>query len=621
MIPIRYIRLSGLLLLVTALTTLLAACSDEATPTPSSTMQEATPTPSDTMQEEPAALRGTIQIDGSSTVFPVTQAVAEEFRRGQPGVQVNVAVSGTGGGFKRFTTGETDISNASRPIKDSEAEAAQQNGIEFIEMRVGTDGLSVMVHPSNDFVDCLSVDELNTIWMPGSTINNWQDVRAGFPDQRLRLYGPDTDSGTFDYFTEEINGEAQVSRADYTASADDNVLVQGIGGDRGSLGYFGYAYYQENQDSLKVIGVDNGDGCVVPEPSTIEDGSYTPLSRPLFIYVNVASLDKPEVQAFVEYYMDHGYQLTGEEGYVPVEHSVYANNKAKAAARLSDAMHEEPVALSGTIQIDGSSTVFPVTQAVAEEFRKEQPGVQVNVAVSGTGGGFKRFVTGETDISNASRPIKDSEAETAQQNGIEFIEMRVGTDGLSVMVHPSNDFVECLSVDELNAIWMPGSAINNWQDVRAGFPDQRLRLYGPDTDSGTFDYFTEEVNGEAQVSRADYTASADDNVLVQGIGGDRGSLGYFGYAYYQENQDSLKVIAVDNGDGCVIPEPSTIEDGSYSPLSRPLFIYVNVASLDKPEVQAFVEYYMDHGYQLTGEEGYVPVEHSIYADNKAKAGL
>ena len=621
MIPIRYIRLSGLLLLVTALTALLAACSDEATPTPSSTMQEATPTPSDTMQEEPAALRGTIQIDGSSTVFPVTQAVAEEFRRGQPGVQVNVAVSGTGGGFKRFTTGETDISNASRPIKDSEAEAAQQNGIEFIEMRVGTDGLSVMVHPSNDFVDCLSVDELNAIWMPGSSINNWMDVRAGFPDQRLRLYGPDTDSGTFDYFTEEINGEAQVSRADYTASADDNVLVQGIAGDRGSLGYFGYAYYQENQDSLKVIGVDNGDGCVVPEPSTIEDGSYTPLSRPLFIYVNVASLDKPEVQAFVEYYMDHGYQLTGEEGYVPVEHSVYANNKAKAAARLSDAMHEEPVALSGTIQIDGSSTVFPVTQAVAEEFRKEQPGVQVNVAVSGTGGGFKRFVTGETDISNASRPIKDSEAEAAQQNGIEFIEMRVGTDGLSVMVHPSNDFVECLSVDELNAIWMPGSTINNWQDVRAGFPDQRLRLYGPDTDSGTFDYFTEEVNGEAQVSRADYTASADDNVLVQGIGGDRGSLGYFGYAYYQENQDSLKVIAVDNGDGCVIPEPSTIEDGSYSPLSRPLFIYVNVASLDKPEVQAFVEYYMDHGYQLTGEEGYVPVEHSIYADNKAKAGL
>ena len=621
MIPTRYLRLSGLVLLVAALAAFAAACGDS-TPTPTSPPRAAaTPTP-----VAPATLSGTIQIDGSSTVFPVTQAVAEEFRKEQPDVQVNVAVSGTGGGFKRFTVGETDISNASRPIKDSEAEAAASNGIKFIEMRIGTDGLSVMVNPSNGFVDCLTVGELNEIWKPGSSINNWQDVRAGFPDQRLRLYGPDTDSGTFDYFTEEINGEAQVSRADYTASADDNVLVQGIAGDRGSLGYFGYAYYQENKDSLKVIAIDDGNGCVTPEPSTIEDGSYTPLSRPLFIYVNVESLEKPEVLAFVEYYMDHGYQLTSEEGYVPVERAIYAANKAAAQSGSPTAMMDKDdgammVKHSGTIQIDGSSTVFPVTQAVAEEFRKEQPDVQVNVAVSGTGGGFKRFTVGETDISNASRPIKDSEAEAAASNGIKFIEMRIGTDGLSVMVNPSNGFVDCLTVGELNEIWKPGSSINNWQDVRAGFPDQRLRLYGPDTDSGTFDYFTEEINGEAQVSRADYTASADDNVLVQGIAGDRGSLGYFGYAYYQENKDSLKVIAIDDGNGCVTPEPSTIEDGSYTPLSRPLFIYVNVESLEKPEVRAFVEYYMDHGYQLTGEEGYVPVERAIYAANKAAAGL
>ena len=306
MIPTRFLRLSGVLLLLTALAAFVSACGDS------------TPGPAP------------IQIDGSSTVFPVTQAVAEEFRKEHSDVQVNVAVSGTGGGFKRFTVGETDISNASRPIKDSEREAAASNGIEFIEMRVGTDGLSVMVNTENDFVDCLTVAELNEVWKPGSTINNWQDVRAGFPDQRLRLYGPDTDSGTFDYFTEEINGDAQVSRADYTASADDNVLVQGIAGDRGSLGYFGYAYYQENKGSLKVIGIDDGDGCVVPESLTIEDGSYKPLSRPLFIYVNVASLQKPEVLAFVEYYMDNGYQLTGEEGYVPVERSIYAANKAAA---------------------------------------------------------------------------------------------------------------------------------------------------------------------------------------------------------------------------------------------------------------------------------------------------
>ena len=627
MIPTRYFRMSGLLLLIASLGAFVMACSDSdptptAAPTATATATAAATTTA-TATPTAMALSGTIQVDGSSTVFPVTQAVAEEFRKEQPGVQVNVAVSGTGGGFKRFTVGETDISNASRPIKDSEAEAAASNGIEFIEMRIGTDGLSVMVHPDNDFVDCLTVGELNEIWKPGSSINNWQDVRAGFPDQRLRLYGPDTDSGTFDYFTEEINGEAQVSRADYTASADDNVLVQGIAGDRGSLGYFGYAYYQENQDSLKIVAIDDGDGCVTPEPSTIEDGSYKPLSRPLFIYVNVESIERPEVKALLTFYMDHGYDLTLEEGYVPVERSIYADNKSAALSGTASRMDgsSTPVALSGTIQVDGSSTVFPVTQAVAEEFRKEQPGVQVNVAVSGTGGGFKRFTVGETDISNASRPIKDSEAEAAASNGIEFIEMRIGTDGLSVMVHPDNDFVDCLTVGELNEIWKPGSSINNWQDVRAGFPDQRLRLYGPDTDSGTFDYFTEEINGEAQVSRADYTASADDNVLVQGIAGDRGSLGYFGYAYYQENQDSLKIVAIDDGDGCVTPEPSTIEDGSYKPLSRPLFIYVNVESIERPEVKALLTFYMDHGYDLTLEEGYVPVERSIYADNKSDAGL
>ena len=277
--------------------------------------------------------------------------------------------------------------------------------------------------------------------------------------------------------------------------------------------------------------------------------------------------------------------------------------------------------MSGTIEIDGSSTVFPVSQAVAEEFHRENPNVQVNVGVSGTGGGFKRFTTGETDISDASRPIKDSEREAAVANGIEFIEMRVGTDGLSVMVNPSNDFVDCLTIPELNAIWTPGSEINNWNQVRPEFPDQRMRLYGPDTDSGTFDYFTEEVNGEAQVSRADYTASADDNVLVQGIGGDRGALGYFGYAYYQENTNRLRAIGIDNGSGCVDPSPSAIEDGSYAPLSRPLFIYVNVASLARPEVMAFVEFYMDNGAALTAEVGYVPVADDVYAANKVEAGL
>ncbi len=306
-----------------ALAVFAGACGSPA-PTPAASAPDAT--------DQAARLSGTIEIDGSSTVFPVSQAVAEEFRRGQPDVQVNVGVSGTGGGFQRFARGETDISDASRPIKDSEREAAVANGVEFIEMRVGTDGLSVIVHPDNDFVDCLTVEELNSIWKPGSEVNNWSQVRAGFPDQRLRLYGPDTDSGTFDYFTEEVNGEAQVSRSDYTASADDNVLVQGIAGDRGALGYFGYAYYQENEGVLKAVAVDGGSGCVAPDPLTIEDGTYSPLSRPLFIYVNAESLERPEVAAFVEYYMDNGYELTAEVGYVPTSREDYAANKAAAAA-------------------------------------------------------------------------------------------------------------------------------------------------------------------------------------------------------------------------------------------------------------------------------------------------
>ncbi len=274
--------------------------------------------------------------------------------------------------------------------------------------------------------------------------------------------------------------------------------------------------------------------------------------------------------------------------------------------------------LSGTVEIDGSSTVFPISEAVAEDFRLyEQSKVRVNVAISGTGGGFKRFITGETDISNASRVIKDKEINTARENDIEFIEMRVGTDGLSVVVNPKNDFVECLTVEELNKIWASGSDLDNWNQVRPEFPDRPLRLYGPDTDSGTFDYFTEEINGEAQVSRSDYTASADDNVLVQGISGDRNALGYFGYAYYIENSDKLKAVAVDDGNGCVNPGPVAIADGSYTPLSRPLFIYVNVASLADPAVKAFVQYYMEEGAKLTSEVGYIAADDSVYANNLA----
>ena len=285
-----------------------------------------------------------------------------------------------------------------------------------------------------------------------------------------------------------------------------------------------------------------------------------------------------------------------------------------AVACGSDASDSQ--GLSGTIQIDGSSTVFPVTQAVAEEFRADgNNGVQIPIAISGTGGGFRRFVTGETAISNASRPMRESEIQTANDNGIEYLELRVALDGLSVVVHPDNDFVDCLTTDELNLIWGPGSDIDNWNKIRPEFPDQRIRLYGPGTDSGTFDYFTDEINGEEGATRPDYTASEDDNVLVQGISGDRGSLGYFGYAYYIENTDRLKVVAVDEGEGCVSPTEETINSGTYSPLSRPLFIYVNVAELQKPEVKAFIEYYMENAAELAVEVGYVALPDNVYQEN------
>ena len=566
-------------------------------------------------------LSGTIEIDGSSTVFPVSEAVAEEFGKLHSNVRVNVGVSGTGGGFKRFTVGETDISDASRPIKDGEAAAAEENGIQYYPLRVAMDGLSVMVSPDNDFVECLTTDQLKMIWEPESAVTKWSDVDPSWPSSDIALYGPDTDSGTFDYFTEEIMGEAQLSRADYTASADDNVLVQGIAGGKYSLGYFGFAYYQENMDKLKLVAVDSGSGCVLPTSESIEDGSYSPLSRPLFIYVSAASMERPEVKAFVEFYLDNAAELAQEVGYIKLGDAEYASNRQMIAGPPPAHMMamEEPAAmveLKGTIEIDGSSTVFPVSEAVAEEFGKIHSDVRVNVGVSGTGGGFKRFTVGETDISDASRPIKDAEAQQAADNGIEYYPLRVAMDGLSVMVSPENDFVECLSTDQLKMIWEPESTVTNWSDVDPSWPDSKIALYGPDTDSGTFDYFTEEIMGEAQLSRADYTASADDNVLVQGIAGGKYSLGYFGFAYYQENMDKLKLVAVDSGNGCVLPTSESIENGSYSPLSRPLFIYVSKQSMERPEVKAFVEFYLDNAAELAQEVGYIKLGDAEYASNR-----
>jgi len=290
-------------------------------------------------------------------------------------------------------------------------------------------------------------------------------------------------------------------------------------------------------------------------------------------------------------------------------------NSATTSSNSTSTSNEDQQAqsnLSGDINVDGSSTVFPITEAIAEDFQGNNPKVKIAIGVSGTGGGFKKFCAGETDISNASRPIKDSEIELCKQSGIEYIELPVAFDALSVVVNPENNWASCLTVEELNKIWNPEAQgkINNWQQVRSSFPDLPLNLFGPGTDSGTFDYFTEAINGKGGVSRGDYTASEDDNVIVQGVTNDKGALGYFGLSYLEENLASVKGISIDdgdpnNGDGCIEPSVATVEEGTYQPLARPLFIYVNKASLQNPQVKEFVSFYLDNDNNIIEEVGYI----------------
>lgn len=267
------------------------------------------------------------------------------------------------------------------------------------------------------------------------------------------------------------------------------------------------------------------------------------------------------------------------------------------------------------IKIDGSSTVYPITEAMAEEFQKAQK-VKVTVGESGTGGGFKKFCRGETDISDASRPISQKEMDACKEAGIQYIELPIAYDALTVVVNSKNDWVKSLSVDELKNIWKPSSSVKNWKQVNAAYPDKAMGLYGPGTASGTFDYFTEAVNGKAKASRTDYTPSEDDNVLVQGVSGNVGGLAYFGYAYYEENKDKLRAIPISAkaGSPAVMPSPEAVKDGTYQPLSRPLFIYVNAtAAAFKPEVKAFVNFYLENAPKLVAEVKYVPLPSDDYA--------
>jgi len=267
------------------------------------------------------------------------------------------------------------------------------------------------------------------------------------------------------------------------------------------------------------------------------------------------------------------------------------------------------------VQIDGSSTVFPITEAVAEEFQKAKKGkIKVTVGISGTGGGFKKFCRGETDISDASRPILKQEMDICKQAGIQYYELPIAFDALTVMVNPKNDWITSMIVPDLKKIWEPSAQgkVTYWNQVRPSWPNAPLKLFGPGADSGTFDYFTEAIVGKAKASRGDFTASEDDNVLVQGIANDKNAQGYFGFAYYIENQKKLKAVAIDVGKGPVLPSAKTVEDGTYQPLSRPIFIYISKKAAEKPEVKDFVEFYMQNAANLVKQVKYVALPASAY---------
>ncbi|MCS6907128.1 MAG: PstS family phosphate ABC transporter substrate-binding protein [Anaerolineales bacterium] len=345
-------RVRFVLFLVVAFSLVLAACAPAATPTPERVVETVTVVETQIVEKvvetiitpTPGPVEGTILVDGSSTVAPITVAVAEEFQKQYPEVRVPVGISGTGGGFKKFCAGETDISNASRPIKESEVELCKKNGVEYIELPVAFDGLAVMVNPANEFVSCLTVEELKKIWEPAAEgkITRWNQVRPDFPNQPLNLYGPGVDSGTYDYFTQAIVGKEGESRGDFLPSEDDNVLVQGVAGDVNALGFFGLAYYEENKDKLKLVAIDAGDGnCVLPSAETVLNGTYQPLSRPLFIYVNRQRVDqKDEISTFISFYLQKAGELVSDVGYIPLSPEIYQLAQQRYDKRITGSIFE-----------------------------------------------------------------------------------------------------------------------------------------------------------------------------------------------------------------------------------------------------------------------------------------
>ncbi|MEW6286483.1 MAG: PstS family phosphate ABC transporter substrate-binding protein [Chloroflexota bacterium] len=580
---------------------------------------------------EPADVTGDIITAGSSTVFPLSERMAELFQ--QEGYTGNITVDsiGTGAGFERFCkSGETDISNASRPIKSSEVEACQAIGRQPLEFRVGTDALAVVVNPENDFVTSLTLEQLGKIF--SGEYKMWNQVDPSFPAEAIKIYSPGADSGTFDYFIEAVvapvtknaEGKADVALGEAALlglegaqfSEDDNVLVQGVEGDKYAIGYFGYAYYVEEQGRLKAVSV-NG---VEPNQANVDNGTY-PLARPLFIYSDAKIMqEKPQVAAFIAFYLNNLEDNIVDVGYFPApKPAIDASWGAWLTAVGGVEVNAD--AVSGDIITAGSSTVFPLSERMAELFQQEGYTGNITVDSIGTGAGFERFCkSGETDISNASRPIKSSEVEACQAIGRQPLEFRVGTDALAVVVNPENDFVTSLTLEQLGKIF--SGEYKMWNQVDPSFPAEAIKIYSPGADSGTFDYFIEAVvapvtknaEGKADVALGEAALlglegaqfSEDDNVLVQGVEGDKYAIGYFGYAYYVEEQGRLKAVSV-NG---VEPNQANVDNGTY-PLARPLFIYSDAKIMqEKPQVAAFIAFYLNNLEDNIVDVGYFPAPQS-----------
>ena len=604
-----------------ALVLVLAACSAPATPTAAPTAQATqaptqaatqAPTPAPAKpgmlpEVNPLEVRGDIITAGSSTVFPLSERLAERFRDEGYSGNITIDMIGSGAGFERFcVAGESDIANASRPIKQSEIDSCRAIGREPIEFRVGTDALAVVVSKANTFISNASMDELAAIF----TAEKWSDVNPAWPNEAILRFIPGTDSGTFDYFVEEVFKKDKaplLNASNLQLSEDDNILVRGITGSPYAIGFFGYAYYEENTDTLNILSIDG----VAPSAATVDDNSY-PLARPLFIYSDARIMqEKPQVAAFINFYLTFVNEEIVAAGYFPASPialegamQAWLTAMGQELPPVQTGMLPEvnPLDVRGDIITAGSSTVFPLSERLAERFRDEGYSGNITIDMIGSGAGFERFcVAGESDIANASRPIKQSEIDSCRAIGREPIEFRVGTDALAVVVSKANTFISNASMDELAAIF----TAEKWSDVNPAWPNEAILRFIPGTDSGTFDYFVEEVFKKDKaplLNASNLQLSEDDNILVRGITGSPYAIGFFGYAYYEENTDTLNILSI-NG---VAPSAATVDDNSY-PLARPLFIYSDATIMrEKPQVAAFVNFYLTFVNEEIVPAGYFP---------------